>query len=340
MIPHFKVSINSEDKCAVSAVLSENIFDYGKIAKNFETQFAQWIGCSLSGVSVSNASDAILLALQTIGVTSDDEIILPSYTSVNNFRAVLASGAKPVLCDVGPNWVIEPSNISGLITKNTKAIIVPHAYGIFANVREFKKFNINIIENCAEALGDITIDKIEGDLAVFSFGLTGCLTTIEGGMLVTNNADWQLKAREIRDKKNPEKSFYPLSDLHAALGLSQLKRYPFLLEQRRKIAGRYIATICKISQRLINFEAKARSMYLGLPIRVEGGISKYENLFSQKGIQITRGIENLNHRIIKDGDERFTMSVDLFNNTISLPLYPAMSEDEFACCLNALSILK
>jgi dTDP-4-amino-4,6-dideoxygalactose transaminase len=336
LIPHFRESINSEDKIAISSAIAQNLSDKGKAIKVFEKQFANWVGCSEDGVVVSNINDALLLALKIIEVTSGDEIILPSYSSEALLLAVVRSGAKPVLCDIGPNWVIEPSNVEGLINKNTKAILVPHAYGIFADVNGFKKYRVTIIEVSSEAVGDKEIDKIEGDLAVFSFGLTECLTTIKGGMILTGNKEWGLKARHIRD----EESLSLFTDMQAALGISQLNRYSLFLEKRRKIAGKYLANICKISQRLINFEAKSRSMYLGVPLRIPGGIEKYSLKFAEKGIQITRGIDNLNHRLMNVDDKKFPVSVDLFNNTISLPIYPTLTDEELDICLDSLSILK
>jgi perosamine synthetase len=336
LVPHFRESIDSNDKAAISSALLQNISDKGKTVQSFEKQFADWVGCSLEGVAVSNVNDALLLALKVIGVNSNDEIILPSYASATILLAVVSSGAKPVLCDVGPNWVIEPSNVEGLINKNTKAILVPHTYGIFADVNGFKKHKLTIIEICSEAVGDKSIDKIEGDIAVFSFGLEECLTTIEGGMLLTNNKEWNLKARQVRN----EKMFASFTDMQAALGISQLSRYAFFLERRRKIAGKYLAGICKISQLLINFEAKARSMYLGVPLRIPGGINKYSHLFAKKGVQITRGINNLNHRFMNANDSDFPTSVDLFNNTISLPIYPSLTDEEIEICLESINVLR
>lgn len=336
LVPHFRESINSDDKIALSLAMEQDIFDKGKNIQAFEKQFANWVGCYEQGIAVSNANEAILLALKVIGTNSNDEIILPSYASETLYLAVMRSGARPVICDVGPNWVVEPANIEGLINANTKAILVPHAYGIFADVKGFKRYNVTIIEICSEAIGDKEIDKIEGDFAVFSFGLTECLTTIEGGMLLIQNKEWSLKARQIRD----EKMVFLFTDVQAALGISQLNRYGFFLERRRKIAGKYLAGICMISQRLINFEAKARSMYLGIPIRITGGINKYKSRFEEKGIRISRGIDNLNHRLVSSPDEKFPISVDLFNNTITLPIYPSLTDEELDICLTSIEVLR
>lgn len=330
-ILHSKPWITEEDTQAVSKVLASGLIGSGEITKKFESDFASWVGSSLAGVAVSSGSAAVYLALKTLGCRNGDEVILPTYVCQNVLEAIITSGATPVLCDVGLNWVVEPENVKPLINKKTKAIIVPHMYGIFADIKEFKKLGVPVIEDCAQAVGDKSIDKINGDIAVFSFQPTKCLTTGEGGMIVTLNENFVNKARELRD--GPERSgekriFAPLSNINAALGLSQLNRYPVFLERRRKIAGKYLTELSAINQLLINFDAKASSMYFRLPIKIKGGIEKYRPLFDEKKIHIRNGVDKLLHRIMNQSDEKFPVATELFNTTVSIPIYPALNDDE------------
>jgi perosamine synthetase len=342
VILHSKPWINEDDRKAVAETLLSGMIGQGEKVIEFENAFSDWVG-GKGGVAISSGAAAIYLALQTLAVTKSNEIILPTYVCESVLEAVLASGAAPVLCDVGDNWVIEPGNIEKLISSKTAAIIVPHMYGIFADVKSFKKFNFPVIEDCAQAVGDKKIDTIESDIAIFSFHPTKCLTTGEGGMLVLKKNELLQKARTIRDgdKKNISARFLsPMSDIQASLGISQLKRYPDFLKTRREIAGKYLTHLAAINMKLVNYEAKASSMFFRLPVKINGGTEKYIPLFEKEKIHVRKGVDKLLHRILNLPDKNFPKAVELFETTVSLPLYPAMTEEEINHCLNTIKLLK
>lgn len=342
-ILHSKPWITEEDKKAITNVMDSGFIGAGSITKKFEKEFAEWVGSSLSGVAVSSGTAAVYLALKTIDVKKGDEIILPTYVCHNVLEAVITAGATPMLCDVGANWVVEPKNIDPLITKDTKAIIVPHMYGIFADVQEFKKFGLIIIEDCAQAIGDKSIDKINGDIAVFSFQPTKCLTSGEGGMLVSLDPDNIKKATVLRDGCEDNlvpRIFSPMSDINSALGLNQLRRYANFLDKRRKIAGQFLTDLAAIDQLLINYDAKASSMYFRLPIKAKGGLDKYQPLFAEKKIHVRKGVDKLLHRLMGIDDDKYPMATHLFNSTISLPIYPALADSEIDRCIQSLKLFE
>ena len=161
-------------------------------------------------------------------------------------------------------------------------------------------------------------------------------------MLVSLKNEHIQKARLIRDGSelaNTMRLIAPLSDIQAALGISQLKRYPNLLKRRREIAGKYLTTLAAISLKLVNYDAKASSMFFRLPLKVDGGLDKYQVSFFEKGIQIRRGVDKLLHRFMGLNDKNFPVSVELFNQTISIPIYPALSDDEVNRINKALYLL-
>ena len=267
MILHSKPWITEEDNLAVAQVMSSGMIGQGRKVIEFEKNFSDWVG-GVNGVAVGSGAAALQLALLGLGINSTHEVILPTYVCESVLEAVLSVGATPVLSDVGVNWLIEAHTVEKLITKKTAAIIVPHMYGIFADVKSFKKFGLPVIEDCAQAVGDKKIDKIEGDIAVFSFHPTKCLTSGEGGMLVSKNEILLEKAREIRDGNKTvlhARFLSPMSDIQAALGLSQLSRYADFLKKRREIAGKYLIDLAAINMKLVNYEAKASSMFFRLP---------------------------------------------------------------------------
>jgi len=131
-----------------------------------------------------------------------------------------------------------------------------------------------------------------------------------------------------------------MSDVQAALGLSQLSRYPSFLQKRREIAGKYLTHLAAIDQKLVNYEAKASSMFFRLPVRIEGGCEKYRPLFEQEKIHVRPGVDKLLHRMLGKSDNAFPVSVELFDTTVSVPLYPSLQEEEINRCLASLKILE
>ena len=133
-----------------------------------------------------------------------------------------------------------PDKVRVYLSHNTKAIIVVHIFGILANTKSFLEFGLPIIEDFCQAFGAKFGDDnmpIEGDIAVFSFHATKCLTTGEGGAVTSRESALNDKIRNL--VKNRVVSSY-LTDLQAALGISQLKRYESMLERRRSIANSFL----------------------------------------------------------------------------------------------------
>lgn len=342
MILHSKPWITTEDIDAVTATIATGMLAQGMVVEEFESSCADWVGVG-GGIAVASGSSAIELALRVLNLGVNDEVILPTYVCKSVMEAILTVGATPVLCDIGKNWVVEPHNVESKISNKTKAIIIPHMYGIFAEVNLFKKFNIPLIEDCAQALGDKSIDNVVADLGVLSFHPTKCLTCGEGGMLVSSDRNLLKQAKIIRDGNemaNEKRVIAPMSDIQASLGLSQLRRYPDFLKRRREIAGKYLTHLAAINLRLVNYDAKASSMFFRLPLKVEGGLTKYQTKFLKKGIHIRKGVDRLLHRLSGLSDSDFPVATELFNNTISIPIYPNLNDEEVNACIEALGLLR
>jgi perosamine synthetase len=342
LIAHSKPWITTDDLEAVVLTLKGEMLAQGEKVALFEREMAEWVGAN-GGVATSSGTSALLLALHTLGIMPGDEVILPTYVCKSVLDAVIAAGSTPVLADVGFNWVMEPQNVKDRISPKTRAVIVPHMYGIFADIKGFKEFEIPVIEDCAQAIGDKLIDRISADLAVLSFHPTKCLTSGEGGMLVSANEMHIVTARKTRDglqSSDEKRLLSPMSDIQAALGLSQLRRYPDFLKRRREIAGKYLSELSAVNHKLPNYDAKSNSMFFRLPLKIDGGLMEYQQRFAHKGVHIRKGVDCLLHRILGESDDLYPVSVELFDSTISIPLYPALTNDEVRICLDSLHLLQ
>lgn len=338
LILHSKPWLKDEDYISIENVLKSGMIAQGKRTQDFEHELSKWVGIENGGVAVGSGGAALVLALSALGLKMGDEVILPTYVCSTVFEAVITSGATPVLCDVGENWVVTKEVVEKHINKKTRALIIPHMYGIFADIKSFHKFGIPIIEDCAQAIDYKGKRKICSDIVMFSFHPTKCLTTGEGGIAISDNQDLVNAMLSIRNGSKElvnGRLFSPMSDISASLGLSQLSRYHEALDRRKDLALKYILALKEVIPDSLHYNAFENSMFFRFPIKIIGGLDLFQDLFAQKNIFIRRGVDRLLHRIMGFPDEKFKESVKLFNTTISLPIYPALTDEEHSYCVKS-----
>ncbi len=258
-IPFGKPLIGENEKKEIQNVLEGTILTHGPKCYEFEKNFAEYIGVKYA-VTTSNCTTAIHLSLEALGINEQDEVIVPAMTHVATAHAVEHVGAKPVFVDVlSKTGCVSPEEIEKAITPKTKAIIPVHFVGLPCDMDKINKialkFNLKVVEDSATALGATFGKKKTGNLGTvgcFSFYPTKHITSMEGGMAVTNDADLALKISKKRafgyNKNINERSIpgfydidmlgwnYRMSEGHAAIGLIQLNRLDEFLCARKKNA--------------------------------------------------------------------------------------------------------
>jgi len=336
-IPHSKPWITEADMLAVREVMATSMLAQGEKTRQLEHTLSEWVG-GCGGVAVGSGSAALVLAMMALKVGRGDEVILPTYVCTSVLEAVLTVGAKPVLCDVGPDWLITTENVTGHVNGRTKAIIVPHIYGMFADIESFATFGVPIIEDCAQAVDGKGKRPLKSTIAIFSLHPTKCLTAGEGGVAVSGDSRLVNAMRTVRDgteRVDAGRLLSPLSDLSAALGLSQLARYHETLDRRRALAQKYRSALEPILRDGFRRPAYQQSMHFRFPVKVPSGLDMCQTRFLQRGIHVRRGVDKLLHRFRGEPDRNFKMATLLFDTTVSLPIYPAMTDEEHAVCLSA-----
>ena len=235
----------------------------GKYIEEFEQNWAEYCGMRY-GISVSNGTAAIQLALDAAGIGKGDEVIMPSFTIISCGQAVTNLGAIPVLVDSDVNtWCMDVTSIESRVTKKTKAIMVVHMYGYPVDMDVVmgiaKKHNILVIEDAAEVHGAKYLSNRGtsseqwlvcggiGDISTFSFFANKLITTGEGGMVLTSDSGINDRAMMLRNLCfNNERRFrhyelgynYRLTNMQAAIGVSQIQRIEEIVERKIEI-GRY-----------------------------------------------------------------------------------------------------
>lgn len=331
----------------------------------FERAFADYLGVSYA-LAVNSATAALHLALDAIGLQPDDEVILPVYTFTATAEVVVYCKARPVFADVDPvTYNIDPLALEKLITPRTRAIMVVHIAGIAAEMDAIlsiaRKHGLVVIEDAAHAFPAKYRGRMIGtigDITAFSFYATKTLSTGEGGMLTTANAEYAERASMMRlhgisrdawKRYTAEGSWYyevlqagykyNMTDIAAAIGLHQLARSEWLLQQRRAIARLYTEAFSQLPEVETPPDPAhvehAWHLYL-LRLRLER-LTITRNEFMQALAEANIGasvhfIPLHLHPFYRStyhlAPEDFPTALYAYERTISLPIYPGMTDED------------
>jgi len=270
-VPFARPVIGEEEIAEVMAVLKSGWLTTGPRCKQFEEDFRAFIGSGVDAISVNSCTAGLHLALEAIGLTADDEVIVPTHTFTATAEVVRYFGATPVLVDVEKDTLcMDVQAAARAITPRTKAIMPVHYAGracdMDAIIALARQHNLKVIEDAAHALPTLYKNKLigalESDVTVFSFYANKTMTTGEGGMIVTRNPDIAARCRVMRTHGIDRDAFdrftashkkpawyyeivapgfkYNLPDLAAAVGIHQLKKCHLFQQQRQAIAEQYM----------------------------------------------------------------------------------------------------
>jgi perosamine synthetase len=235
----------------------------GPFVKEFEEKFASRVERT-NAIAVTSGTAALDIAIEALGISSGDEVILPTFTIISCIGQIIRSGATPILVDSDPlTWNMDFEQIKSKITKNTKAIMVVHIFGLPVNIDPIlelaEKHNIKIIEDASQMLGQSYKGRpcgSFGDISTFSFYPNKHITTGEGGMLLTDDEQLSEACRSLRNLCfQPKKRFvhkrlgwnYRMTNIQAALGLAQLERLDEFVQRKRDMGDRYNQGLSRLS---------------------------------------------------------------------------------------------
>lgn len=361
-VPFFSPEITLQDKKIVSNALNSTLLTDGPKLGEFEDKFAKFTGAEYA-VGVSNATSALHLSLKACGIGKNDEVIIPDMTFVATASAVLLSNATPVLADVEKDDLnISIKSIEESISSRTKAILPVHFAGKACNMNKIKKIadrhDLLIIEDCAHAIGSRINDKhvgTFGNAGCFSFYPTKNITTLEGGMIITNSkktADYVKTLRNHGILKSLSERYshgrpweydvlepgynYRLDEIRAALGINQLKRIEQINARRRRAFEYYnkkLATKNGIVTPIIPKDSShAFHLYI-IRVLKEYGMSRdqlFEKLL-ENGIRSSVHYKPIHEFAVFRKKAKIKSSLEnskqLYKEILTLPLYPQISKN-------------
>ncbi len=361
-IPLTKPYITQEDFEWIKKPLTSGWLTQGKLTEEFEHLIANYTGAK-EAIAVSSCTTALYLCLEACGVKEGDEVLLPSFTFVATANVIEHRKAIPVFCDINlDDFNISPEEIERKITKKTKAIICVHQFGMPADMDKIceiiKDKNITLIEDCACSLGSFYNGLHTGRFGLagaFSFHPRKLITTGEGGMIITDDKEIADKLRIMRSQGAVTSDYvshlqnklslpdfvyagynFRITDIQAALGIAQFKKFEFILKERKRCAEIYSIELKNLPLRLPVEKEKRISNYQSYVVLLENEKirDKLALFLIKHGISVrigTHAIHTLSYYKEKYGlkPEDLRNSLKAEKCSLTLPIYAGMGEEQY-----------
>ena len=360
MIRLSRSDIGEAERQGVMAVMRNGYLGMGSEVRTFEQQLSEFLGGGHQVVCVNTGTAALQLGLQACDLGPGDEVLLPSLTYVASFQAVAATGARPVACDIEPqSLTLNPEDMRRRITSRTKAVMPVHyasGPGRLEEVYEVaEQHGLRVVEDAAHAFGCRLGNRLVGsfgDLVCFSFDGIKNITCGEGGAVVTRDeaaAERIRNARLLGVEKDTEKRYegqrswdfdvtaqgwrYHMSDLMAAIGRAQLRRFPEFAAHRVTLARTYdylLQGSDHVRELGLDYGPVVPHIY---PIRVAAGLRDALRLhLENEGIQT--GLHYKPNHLLSFfrqqnvQEQACPISEQVFTEIMTLPLHTLMSRDD------------
>jgi len=340
-IPHSRPALGEAEAKAVAEVVRGGWVAQGRQVAAFEQAMAKVTG-QAQGVAVSSGTAALYVALMALGIGAGDEVVIPSYVCTALWHAVRLTGATPILVDIEPaTYDPSPQAVTRVLTRHTKAVIVPHMFGLPADIETLKSHGVPVIEDCAQTLG-VTVRGTSvggtGKLVICSFYATKLLTAGEGGMVLGRDESLMSRVQTLRQYDEEDalvRAFnYKMTDMQAALGLCQVARLEDFLARRRTIAARYHEAVREAGLTPPWVPAGLEHGYFRYVVRLSGPVGPALDRARSLGIGCRRPVFRPIHRYLDLSG--FPESDAAWERALSIPLYPALTDHEVDRIVGAL----
>lgn len=350
MIKLVKPYITDQDNGAINAYLKNLITgeDIDAITE-FEKNFSNYIGVKYCR-ALNSGSSSLHIALLSLKVGNCDEVICSTHTCLAILNAIKYVGANPILVDIkydvaNMNFNINENMIADKINRKTKAIIIPHMFGVPADIEEIRKFNIPIIEDGTLSLGakfsnSRLIGSI-GDISIFSLHKSKVISADVGGVILTDNEEYKNEIDKLLDYASSQNYTlnynYTMGDLNAVLANKQLKRIREFIRMREENANR-ISEILSVNKNLKLPKISKNHIYFRYLVELPDYIAAEEVV--KKGyeyeVEFGRGVYPALHNYIGLDKNIFVNSEKAQKRIVSIPVYPGLKENEIKFMCNTL----
>jgi perosamine synthetase len=367
-VPITKPALGEEEARAPFDSIKAGWVTQGPRVADFEKAVAAYVGAK-HGIATTSCTTGLHLALASIGIGPGDEVIVPSFTFIASANAILYTGATVVFADIDPRtFNVDPADVERKITKRTKAIMPVDQIGLACDIDAIneiaKRHGLDVVEDAAPAIGAEYKGRKVGANAhqtVFSFHPRKVITTGEGGMITTDDADLADRARRLRAhamsvsdlerhrsdrpilEEYHELGFnYRMTDIQASIGLVQIRRLDELLRIRVAKAERYNRELAAIKRlRTPYTPSYAKHTYQSYCVDLDPSVDRealMTNLL-RRGIATRRGVMASHlEKVYLDriGEVSLPVTEEKARTTMLIPLFAAMTDEEQTYVIDAL----
>ena len=354
-IPWADPILDHKEITNVLNVFKSQRFTSGKNVKLLEKKIAKYCNAKYA-LLVSNGTVALDLALKSQGIKKNDEVIVPAMTYFSSASSISYQNAKPVFTDIDlKTFNLDPDKIQRAITKKTKAIIFID-YGGFKKIA--KKNNLKLIHDAAQSLGAKYNNKnmgLNGDISTMSFHMAKIMTTIEGGAIFTNNSRIYEQLKTLRNIGEPANKKYihthlgtnaRMTEIQAAIGLSQFNKLKYLIDQRKKICTLYNQNLKDLKNiiqlpTIENKNKKSANFFYPILVNNRDIIAKLLREKYNIDTRVAYPMPIYNQPIYKNNKMSFRKEICknaefVTSKILNLPLYPTMKKSDILYVTNAL----
>jgi dTDP-4-amino-4,6-dideoxygalactose transaminase len=347
-IPIASPQIGDEERQAVLDVLDSGQLAQGPVVDAFEREFAQWCGVT-QAVAVNSGTAALHLLMLAHGIKEGDEVITSPFTFVASANAALFVGARPIFVDIEPEtYCLDPSKVESAITSKTRAIMPVDLYGHPAAIHEMREIaerrRVVLIEDACQAHGAAIGNRKAGGFgisAAFSFYPTKNITTAEGGMVTTEDAEVAEKVGALRQhgatRRYQHDSLgynFRMTDISAAIGRAQLRKLDGFNERRRRNASVLDEGLAGIPGLITPRERPGyRHVYHQYTVRIERDRDRFQQRLGELGVGTAVHYPIPAHRqplYLRLGYDKISLPVseDAAAHVLSLPVHPALTDSD------------
>ncbi len=359
-VPLADLDLDEEERRAVLAVLDSGWLTMGETTSALEAAFAAALEAP-HAVAVSSGTAALHIAARLMELGPGDEVLTPALTFVAGVNAIVYGGARPVFVDVRSldDWTIDPDDVRRKVTPATRAIFLVHYGGYLCDMDGLgavaREYGLAIVEDAAHVPGARLGGRAAGTMGAvgcFSFFTNKNMTSAEGGMVVTARADWAERARRLRSHGMTTVTWqrhaghassydvldlgynYRITDLHAAIGLVQLRKLARNNARRRAAAQRYTALLTGIAGLTLPFSTpRGEPAYHIFPILLADGIDRQAFMTGMRARGVQTSVHYPPAHLFSWYRQQYATAEGSLPNTevigrrmVTLPLYPSMGD--------------
>ncbi|MDI6759748.1 MAG: DegT/DnrJ/EryC1/StrS family aminotransferase [Candidatus Brocadiaceae bacterium] len=337
-IPHSLPTLEKEELEMVMEVLSSNYIAQGPKVEALERVFKDYMGVEYA-LATNSGSSALHLLLLAMGIGTGDEVLVPSYVCAAVLNPILYVGATPRVVDIdGQDLNISLKEVRKKTSPKTKALIVVHTFGQSADINSLLELEIPIIEDCAHSLGGSyppgggrRLGSL-GTASIFSFYATKMIATGHGGMLASNSCTLMEKARDLREYDEREdyqvRYNYRMTDIEAAMGLSQMRKLDYFILRRREIAATYDRILKDYGLEIPYRRKGSTHAFYRYVLKTRRTVEETIKSLDTRGVESKRPVFKPLHQYLHLDNGGFPNAEEAHRTIVSIPIYPSLSQEQ------------